>query len=174
MIDIHVLTHEGTRSDWLDECLKSLQDEPCTVHVVDNAGRSVGEGRATGYALGQHPYVGFVDSDDYVFPGAINAVLRGLARHHAVCTLEIPTFNGRPIYQAPRGGHNMFAARRHEITPLLPHVATIPWLCDKLVVAHLKPHQLNVVGYMWRIHDAQTHRRIDATMMQRERARLPW
>ena len=122
MIDVHVLTHEGTRPDWLAECLRSLESEPCTVHLVDNTGRKVGPGRTAGYKMGVHPLVSYVDSDDFVFPGAMQAVIDGLEHHTSVCTRELAIHNGVGFFKLPRGGHNLFAARRDAIEPLLAHM----------------------------------------------------
>lgn len=66
MIDIHVLTHSGTRPEWLAQCLASLEPEGFTVHVVRGEDGHIGRGRARGYQHGVQPYVGYVDHDDYV------------------------------------------------------------------------------------------------------------
>lgn len=62
MIDVHVLTHSGTKPEWLDQCLESLAAEPCTVHVVQGVERNIAAGREIGFGLGTHPFVTFVDS----------------------------------------------------------------------------------------------------------------
>lgn len=174
MIDVHVLTHEGTRPDWLAECLRSLESEPCTVHLVNNAGRKVGPGRAAGYKMGGHPLVSYVDSDDFVFPGAMQAVIDGLAHHTSVCTRELAIHNGVGFFKLPRGGHNLFAARRDAIEPLLVHMETIDYLSDVMVRRHLKPAQLDFLGYAWRLHDMQAHRNINNAMLRAEIERCPW
>ena len=99
MIDVHVLTHEGTKPEWLDECLKSLANEPCTVHVLDNTGCTVGQGRAKGYRLGFHPFVTYVDSDDHVFPGVMAAVCDALQTHDSVCTAEVAMLDGVEFFK---------------------------------------------------------------------------
>ena len=174
MIDVHVLTHEGTRSDWLIECLASLEHEACTVHVVDNAGSTVGQGRANGYRLGVHPFVSYVDSDDHVFPGVMAVVADALQHHDSVCTAEVAMFNGVEFFKNRNRGHSLFAARREVIAPLLDHMATVPYVSDFLVRRHLKPVHLDFLGYSWRLHEGQTHRKIDGAMLRHEFERCPW
>lgn len=175
MIDIHVLTHSGTRQDWLDQCLASLEHEPCTVHVVEGVEGSVGAGRAKGYALGEHEFVGFVDSDDFVLPGVMDACLEAFASGaESVCTLERAEFEGKPFFRAPQAGHHLFACRRDVIAPMLDHIATMPWLADMLVARHLKPTQIDFVGYVWRLHADQAHHHTNRAEFEREQARFPW
>jgi len=168
MIDIHVLTHSGTRQEWLDQCLESLASEPCTVHVVEGVEGSVGAGRAKGYALGSHPYVSFVDSDDFVLPGAVDACLEGLAKHSAVCTLERAEHNGVPFFRVPTPMHHLFACRRSAIEPLILKMGAAPNQCDRLVVRTLAPKQIGFVGYVWRLHAGQAHKRVSAEARQVE------
>ena len=174
MIDVHVLTHEGTKPEWLDECLKSLANEPCTVHVLDNTGCTVGQGRAKGYRLGFHPFVTYVDSDDHVFPGVMAAVCDALQTHDSVCTAEVAMLDGVEFFKNRDRGHALFAAWRDATTPLLDHMETVPYASDLLVRRHLKPHRIGFLGYSWRIHDGQAHRKIDGAMLRREFERCPW
>ena len=163
MIDIHVLTHEGTRLDWLDQCLQSLEGHPANVHVIDNAGHSVGEGRARGYAQGSAPYVAYVDSDDYVLPGCFEACLGGLEIHRSVVTMEqIIYFDGR-TFPFPKPGHNVAVYRREDIEPHLHRMAGSHHSADWHTRALLKPVQLQVLGYVWRVHaDGDHHKTMGA------------
>lgn len=163
MIDVHVLTHEGTRQDWFDQCLASLEQEPVTVHVVDNAGRSVGEGRARGYALGTAPFVAYVDSDDYVLPGCFDACLAGLEAHRAVVTME-RVVSGDFVFPALRPGHAVAVYRREDVTPHLWRMAASPHTADWHVRKALKPTQLTVEGYVWRVHAAGDHHKTVAAL----------
>lgn len=170
MIDIHVLTYSGTRQDWLDQCLASLDREPCTVHVVEGVEGGVGPGRAKGYGLGEHPYVGFVDCDDYVIPGVMDRCLRAIQKHDAACSLERAEFNGRPFFRKPRAGHHLFVVRRSVVEPLLPKIAAANWLADKMLAHALKPVTVPFVGYVWRLHDAQAHHQVTRADFERELA----
>lgn len=164
MIDIHVLTYSGTRQDWLDQCLASLATEPCTVHVVPGVDGNVGAGRAVGYTLGEHEFVGYVDSDDYVFPGVMRACLEGLKAHRGVVTMEQRLWGSR-IAAGLVGGHHLTVYRREDVLPHLDGLEAHPIHCDELMTRLLKPFQLGTLGYMWRMHPGQGHRR--ATIEQR-------
>lgn len=174
MIDVHVLTHAGTRPEWLEHCLRSLEGQACTVHVVDNAARTFSEGRAYGYSLGEHPFVSFVDSDDWVTPDCIGVVLEALREHRAVCTGEWAMHDEKPIFRKPTYDHHLFAARREDVLPLLPVLAALGHAADRALTMRLKPARIDHVGYFWRIHDAQHHRQIDSAAFKQSLESLPW
>lgn len=157
MIDIHILTYSGTKKAWLDQCLRSLERENCTVHVVQGEEGHVGAGRAKAYALGDHEFVGYVDSDDYVLPGVMDACMQALKTCTSVVTLEHKLW-GSALSGKPQGGHHLTVYRREQLTPILPKIAEHPYLCDMLVVKMLKPTQLDYPGYVWRMHAWQAHR----------------
>ena len=160
MIDVHILTYSGTRQAWLDQCLRSLEGEPCTVHVVRGVEGNVGAGRAVGYTLGEHEFVGYVDSDDYVFPGVMRACLDGLKAHRGVVTMERQLW-GSLLSARRYEGHHLTIYRREDVLPLLSVLPEHPYLCDRYVAGMLSPTQLPVDGYVWRRHVGQGHRNAD-------------
>ncbi len=117
MIDVHVIVSSDTRRDWVEQCLESISDAaaqagfPVYVRTVDGVPGHIGCARAAGYALGDQPYVTFVDDDDYVLPHAF-AQMRGALRRGvpAVCTPELILQNGHLGVGAPR--HHLIAYRR--------------------------------------------------------------
>lgn len=157
MIDVHILTYSGTRPEWLAQCLKSLEGENCTVHVVPGVEGNVGAGRAHAYTLGEHEFVSYVDSDDYVLPGVMDASLRALKRYPSVVTMEQRLWGNR-IAAKREGGHHLTVYRRELVVPLLPLLSEHPYLCDRLLVRKLHPFQLDFEGYVWRMHAEQGHR----------------
>lgn len=68
--DVHVARLAGRPREWLDRCLRSLEDEPVNWYLIDAVPGSVGSTRAHGFAFGRTPYRASVDDDDYVMPGA--------------------------------------------------------------------------------------------------------
>lgn len=174
MIDVHVLTWEMADPRWLDECIKSLEGQSCTVHLIDNSGQTIGQGRAKGYSMGTQPYVAHVDCDDRVLPGVMDVVCRALEDHESVFTLERVEYEGRDFLGRPRAGHNLFAARRSVVAPLLQDVERLNLMGDTAIKRHLKPHQLQFVGYVWRLHGLQAHRQLTPEVMQKELEGFPW
>lgn len=148
MIDIHVLTHSGTRSDWLAQCLGSLKAEPCTVHVVKGDEGRIGPGRARGFMCGGHPYVGFVDSDDFVLPGVMGVVTRAMKNSVAVVTDEHIMEGGKIVGMNQR--HHLFVGRRDRVTPLLRAVAESDSWCERVLHEWLVPQRVPFIGYVWR------------------------
>lgn len=157
MIDVHVLTYSGTRLDWLSTCLRSLADQPCRVHVVQGVEGDVGAGRAHAYTLGEHEFVSYVDSDDYVLPGALAACLEALQTHRAVVTRERRLW-GSMFDSSTLGGHHLTVYRREDVLPHLGDMRQLPYHCDRLLTHRLAPTQLDMVGYVWRMHECQGHR----------------
>lgn len=163
-IDVHVLTHEGTRQDWLEQCLESLRVEPVNTTVIDNTGLGVGAGRSRGYAIGTAPFVSYVDSDDYVLPGCFDACLVGLSTHRAVVTMERVEYEDGRAFPFPKPGHSVAVYRREDVMPHLHRMAASPHTTDKRLRDLLKPTQLEVLGYVWRVHAAGDHHKTMAAM----------
>lgn len=157
MIDVHVLTFSGTRPDWLDQCVASIEAEGMTAHVVQGVEGNVGAGREAAYRLGDSEFVAYVDSDDYLLPGVADACLRGLESYRHVVTLERRLWGAR-MGRKPWQGHHFTVYRRADVLPLLPQMPEHPIHCDQLLVRKLCPRQLSFVGYVWRMHAGQGHR----------------
>lgn len=169
MIDIHVLTHSGTDQSWLEQCLLSLEGHPCVVHVVKGVEGSVGAGRATGFALGVHEFVGYVDSDDYVLPGHYAECLRNMGGRSAVVGREWVEYASGRRHSRSKGMHNGAVYRRDSVIPLLGAMLEAPLTVDMLTREVLRPKQLNHVGYVWRNHGAGAHKQIDRELAAKER-----
>lgn len=161
MMDVHVLTHSRTRPQWLRQCLDSLAGQPCTVHVVPGVEGNIAAGRERGFALGVHPYLSFVDSDDWVPEGAVQAMLQAMEQGAAAAVgcerLWLPP--GRPGREIR--GHHLYVIRRDVLAPHLPGwgqrmrrqqcIAALASIAPPLLV---KRHT-----YWWRMHDEQTSKR---------------
>lgn len=157
MIDVHVLTHSGTNKQWLAQCLISLRDEPCRVHIINNDGRSVGEGRYKGYQAGDCDYVAYVDSDDYVKEGVFTHCLKALNKERAVITYEkILQQNGK-VFPFPKPMHNVSVYRREDVLPHLDKIKQSHITADHHMRLTLKPTQLDFIGYVWRLHGGGAH-----------------
>ena len=165
MIDVHVLTYSGTRQEWLDQCLRSLEGENCTVHVVQGVEGNVGAGRAHAYTLGEHEFVSYVDSDDYVLPGVMDACFKALKRYPAVVTLEQQLWGDR-IAGKREGAHHLTVYRRELLRPVLHTLPDHPLLCDRLVVRKMTPFQMDIEGYVWRRHAWQGHRSVTPAQLE--------
>ncbi len=117
MLDVHILVSHDTRREWVAQCLDSVHEAadragyPVSICMVPGVPGHIGKARAVGYSLGLHPYVTFVDDDDYVLPEAFaqmaDALRTGAA---AICTPELTLQNGqlRPGHTR----HHLIAYRR--------------------------------------------------------------
>lgn len=170
MIDIHVLTHSGTRPEWLKQCLASLEGEPVIVHVVEGIDGSVGAGRAKGFALGVCEFVGYVDSDDYVIPGHYEKCLRMLKIKQAVVGMEHVEYLDGSRHKFPKGFHNGAVYRRTDIEPLIKAMPYAPYTADAIIRDTLKPYQMQAVGYVWRAYRGGTHNLIGIREIELEKA----
>ena len=162
MIDVHVLTHSATRPEWLAQCLESLASEPCTVHVVSGTEGCIAAGRARGFALGEHPYVTYVDSDDYVLPGAMAAMCAALGHNDAAVGREMVLQDGQ--LHGAIAGHHLHALRRSVIAPHLPAYASrfAGRHCCAALREIAQPARVDAVTYVWRLHERQSHPRVSA------------
>jgi len=159
MIDVHILMHSGTRPGWLAQCLESLASEPCTVHVVRGAEGDIAAGRARGFALGVHPYVTFVDSDDYVLPGAMAAMCAALEHHDAAVGREMVLLQNGELHGAI-AGHHLHALRRSAIAPHLQTYGSrfAGRHCCAALREIAEPARVDAVTYVWRLHERQSSR----------------
>ena len=154
MIDVHVLTHSGTKDVWLAQCLASLAPENCTVHVVEGFEGHIGKGRARGYQLGAHEFVACVDSDDFVLPGVMDECLNALTTHRAVMTMQwILTEQGARANPA----HAMAVYRRRDVGPFLGAFAQAQYRGDRALMYAMEPKQLAFFGHVWRLHAGGAH-----------------
>ena len=162
LIDVHVLTHSGTVPEWLEKCVASIEDEPeFQLHIVKGEEGHIGAGRARGYQCGTLPYVTFVDSDDWVYPGVGAAMLSALERGSlGVCTLErlIVDAPGSVQMQQNRGGHGLWGWRREAIVPFLSEVASERYFPDMILPERVGYTQLQFLGRAYRIHPDQFSR----------------
>lgn len=170
MIDIHVLTHSGTKPEWLQQCLDSLKGQPVVVHVVEGIEGSVGAGRAKGYALGDCEFVGYVDSDDYVLEGHYAKCLKRLEKHHAVIPKEIVERHDGTRAKHFKSRHNGAVYRRVDIEALIPAMGAAPYIVDMMTRNTIKPVQLNHAGYVWRLHRDGAHNMITPQVADEERS----
>ena len=162
MIDIHVLTHSGTRPDWLAQCLASMEGQPCTVHVLPGIEGNIAAGRQIGFGLGTHDYVAYVDSDDYLLPGCVQMALDALASGvAAVVTDELVTEN--EIVIATKPYHHLHVVRRDVITPFLPTYGYEgKGLHCCVMLDRIAPAQrIATPGYVWRRDGHWSHIRAD-------------
>ena len=163
MIDVHILTLETERKDWLDQCLASLQGEPVTLHVIPGTVGHIGDGRARGFALGEHQYVSFVDPDDFVLPGGFAACEAYLDEHthcDAVGTHEFIFVDGKNMSRCRESKipHHLIVFRRTFINLFIEELKNtqrvpIHWLLTKLqrIPMIQRPY------YCWRIHGNAWH-----------------
>lgn len=159
MLDVHVLTLDSSRKDWLRECLESIQVaiERCpfavNLHLVQGIEGHIGIGRDKGYALGDHPFVTYVDDDDYVLPHAFSQMAEALkCAPMAMSTPERIERNGYPLDGRQR--HHLIAYRRDQI---IDHK---PWVCcgDVRQMLAISEHawvDLETPAYVHRVYESK-------------------
>jgi hypothetical protein len=63
------------RQDWLDQCLESLANEPITLHICDGIVGDIRGARSRAIRKGSNEWIGWVDPDDFIIPGAYSRLL---------------------------------------------------------------------------------------------------
>lgn len=117
MLDCHIIVSHDTKPTWVLQCLGSVRTAadqagfPVHVHQVIGVPGHIGQARAAGYAMGNHPYVTCVDDDDYVLPHAFAQMAEALrSGASAICTPELSLQNGHLRPGSKR--HHLIAYRR--------------------------------------------------------------
>jgi len=157
MIDVHVLTHSGTKQEWLIECLESLKDEECTVHVIKAMEGNIIGSRANAFLLGNHKFCTFVDSDDYVLKGSMKAIVQQFEeKDDAVVAGELILTNGKLI--GPSYGHHLFAVRRSALLDKIDELKSKQRYehCTITLTKMFNPKVARIITYVWRRHVDQT------------------
>lgn len=77
-VDLHILTIERTRPEWLEQAIASVAGHAVNLRVIDNNGRTTGVGRAQAYRESTAEFVACLDPDDALLPGAIAACVTAL------------------------------------------------------------------------------------------------
>ena len=120
LLDVHMIIVPSDKAELLGRCLDSLSLEPIQLHIVDGIVGDLGEGRVKAFKRGENKYVGWVDPDDYIVPGAFAECLAYLTNHpdvDGVYMFEEVESNGHIIGVA-KYPHHMTVVKR-EIVELL-------------------------------------------------------
>lgn len=173
-IDVHVLyCHEP--KEWVNDCLKSLSNEPVNVYLCKGIKGKVGLARAKAFACGDAEYVSFVDADDYVKPGCFDSALSVLDR----CPHVVSTYTDVDVIDLDgnrRGGyykgawnpwtqlwtlaevHHCHVMRRTAVMPYLSELERWPsleeWLLMGLLARHGQHYHISEAKYVFRQHSA--------------------
>ena len=88
LIDVHIITFDETKEE-IERCLASLDDQPINIYMVDGIKEwPPVQGRAKGYAMGNAPFVSYVDPDDFVYPGCYETLLSAISDKDAAYGFE--------------------------------------------------------------------------------------
>lgn len=165
MIDIHMAIGENADPRWLELCLKSLENEPITLHIIEPVMGDFGEMRKRGLSKGTHEFVGWVDPDDMIIPGSYQMLLNVIGRNEfawmneQVWDLTRDKSRVYNIWEEQRP-HHMHIIRRDSFD-----LKDIPELIGKedrhkkwLYGMSETGGHLNQVGYIWRNYSSSSTR----------------
>lgn len=184
-VGVHMLTHAGSRPEWVQDAVGSLAGESVALTMIEDHEAHIGRRRAEGFRLstGRHEFVSFVDSDDRVLPGAFAACLEALqASPEAAMAFTLEeridasgNIVGGPIknweYLRSQMGasrfafhyaHHLCVYRLALVAQHLDEMAAFPFMAESVLHARvLSSHSAVLVprvGYQWRQHPGQTSR----------------
>lgn len=150
MIDVHMLLTPHDSVELLDRSLVSLQNEPINLHFIDGVIGDIGRGRVEGFKRGDNKYVGWVDPDDYITPGAFAECLAYLEAHpvaDGVYMHEAVSSNGR-IVHITKHAHHMTVVKRAVVEKLFGAIQNCP--VPESPINSLKSlHCIPKVGYYY-------------------------
>lgn len=177
-VDLHILTYGRTKrhTDWLEQALASCEGQAATPHLIDNENGTIGEGRAIGLAKGTADYVGWLDDDDWLLPGAVESCLDALTNHPEAVgafTDELRYRDGVQIGVGEGNGtgpwspelqlsrisyaRHLVVMRRSAVMPYLPAIARCVKLSEYVLRGLIAQHgpwiHVERDGYVHRQHD---------------------
>ncbi len=183
LIDVNIL-HLPEREEWLQECLRSMDGQPVKIHVLPSVDpEAFFAALKIAYSNGDAEYVCHVDDDDWVAPGVFTEILNAFDRYPESDWVQTPMViveNGREI---PRGVMTDMPEKVRPCDtryPILPHLTVYRrsavarytqnpnrGISNTDYDLHLQRGvrengwgvYLKTIGYYWRLHDHQLHRR---------------
>lgn len=191
-----MLFQPGTPSKWFDQAVESAIPQPCFLHILHHTD-SIGSGRAKGFALGTSPFVGCLDPDDYLLPGAVQACVAALEADpkavgaftdeiwiddadgaligHGHSTGTGAWDKARQMTQVSYGRH-LAIMRREHVTRYLHDIADIDrlseWVLRGLITQHGHWVHVEMDGYAHRIHDGNTGKTTTAAQIKAAYAKV--
>ena len=180
-VDLHILTCEKTKPEWLAQAMDSAHGQPVNLRVIDNTGRPTGVGRAQAYRESTAEFVACLDDDDRLLPGAIAACIAALdadpsavgAYTDALYMDESGQVLG-PDCSTGKGAwrveYSLESAGHTEHVAIMRRVATLPFLDELEAYTGMEQfflhgmlatvsHWVHVEqpGYLFRLHPENTH-----------------
>lgn len=165
-LDLHMILLSDERADWLALAIRSLADQPAALHLIHGVHGDTNAGRIQGWNRGESEFVGCLDPDDYLFPGAAEACLEALATHPdaaGACTRELQIDeHGRTIGETRRP-HHFAVYRRRVLAAALPHLRRFRHRAEAIIQAVAEQQggliDVPIIGYAWRVHRGGAHLR---------------
>ena len=165
MIDVHLLTLPEDRQDWFDQCIRSLQGQPITLHVLAGIRGHIGRARDAGFSIGTNPYVSLVDPDDWVTPnGFVDclSLLKAFPELDGAYTAEDQCYQDRQgwriVRKDPQKGsrvHHLLVLKRSVYERYRDELLLEPQYPERRMVSHMardgvKLGYTGTIGYCWR------------------------
>lgn len=192
-VDLNILTHQGVNPDWLLKAVESVKGHPVNLLVWENQG-NIAEGRINAIRQGSAEFICWVDSDDWLYPGAVQACIDALDAHplavaaYTDCILvdeagvylrdgpnEAGPWNLRHMPWWGGYAEHLCVMRRSVIEPLLEEIRPFYHgdchLLRGLAAAQGDFIHVPMVGYAYRQHPANSAKQFDVAMLMRANAR---
>ena len=152
MLDVHIIRRLDYNPKVLRRCMDSVASKKANINVVQGVDGHIGWSRIKGYAVGNAPFVTYVDDDDMVTPGLLDALSSALEEHpdmsflHVKCRAVSRHAPIRPplqnldlrITHIKQGGHitdHLAVFRRDRLAPLLNMYTQYPRGGDNAVLS---------------------------------------
>lgn len=171
-VDVHIITLPSTDKGMWRFCEESLFKEPINIHMVDGVIGNIAEGRVKGFSQGSSPYVSFVDPDDMIIPGAFEACIKTLEKHHEAvgvytdelimdahgitrCPGQYSRFSWSPVMMKhPIYVHHLLVMRRSIVEKyfdaMLRHPKIPEYVLRGMMIEHGPWVHVDRYGYKWR------------------------
>lgn len=155
MIDVHILLMGNENKALLKQCTDSLRLEPIKLHYVRGIVGHAGKARASAMLRGYNEYVGWVDPDDFIIPGAYSKLLK-TKTDFAWMNEEIWSLNDHDLHNPVnrhvlRTPHHMHIIHRDILdTKLLSAKSNDPIPFLRAMRSKSTATHVDEIGYVWR------------------------
>lgn len=150
MLDVHMLQLDGAKQEWRDQALSTIPPN-VALHIVPGVPGDTRRLRLEAMLLGSEPYSTYVDEDDWLTAGAVEAVVERLRetrpRYGLVTKERVWDYFTQTTYV--RGSHALLVMHKDQVKAMLDR-PDIPQYYLKGWPRNRAMQHMDLVAYNWR------------------------
>lgn len=178
-LDLHML-YDCARPEWRETAIASIEAQGFQPRLVASVPGDINTARLIAFDTAKAEWLSWVDSDDIVLPGALDALTSALTSSvDGACTDEdVIRADGSflchglahgkdltvdTVLSSPRAAHHLMAVHRSVVDRMRPHIKRYPrgieWMLAFGAATGRGLKRVPFTGYQWRQHPDNWSRR---------------